>query len=618
MSLVSSHDAKEQVRSATDIVDLVGQHVNLRREGRQYKGLCPWHDDSRPSLTIDPQRQTYRCWVCAIGGDVFSFVMKMENVEFPEALQMLAERAGIKLVRGGGGGGPSTSDRKRPLLEAMAWAEQRFHRFLLEAAEAEPARKYLASRQITPETIRQFHMGYAPNSWDWLLKQADTAGIDRQVLNQVNLVAPRREGNGYYDMFRGRVLFSIRDTQSRPVGFGGRILPELADERTPKYLNTSQTPLFHKAELLYNLDQARHEFGKTGAVMVMEGYTDCVIAQQCGFKNAVAVLGTALGPGHIKVLRRYGERIVLVLDGDEAGRKRTDELLELFLAEQVDLRILTLPGGLDPCDYLLQQGGDAFRALLAGAIDALEHKFRAAVSAVEAGGTGLYDTNRALEDTLATLAKAPRLSAATTSQMRLREEQILHRLSRQFAVPEERLRERLAALRRGGKRPASQNTAAAADQPLARPPAARRRELAERWLLEVLLAEPRCTAMARDALAAQRIADARYRAIFSHMIRLLEAGEAPQFDRLLLELDDPQLKALLVELDDESRAMQRSDVEAELQALLTVIQEAEAATQAAPPAMETSSPTSEGELSSLLKAIEQQRSRQGISLPTDG
>ena len=363
MSNGLAQDAKERVRQAIDIVDLVGDYLQLRREGRGYKALCPWHDDSKPSLTVDPERQTFRCWVCDIGGDIFSFVMRHDKVTFPEALQMLADRAGIPLSTSEGRG----QDEKRLLYQAMAWAEEQFHACLL-SPEGETARGYLAGRGIEPENWNKYHLGYTPDRWDWLLERARGTRFGPKVLETVGLVGQRRSGQGYYDRFKGRVLFSIRDPQGRPVGVGGRILPGSTDEQAAKYVNSPETPLFSKSNLLYGLDQAKDTLAKTRTALVMEGYTDCLIAQQYGFGSALAVLGTALGERHIKLLRRFVDRIVLVLDGDEAGRRRTDQILELFVAEQMDLRILTLPDELDPCDFLLERGAAAFAALVERAV----------------------------------------------------------------------------------------------------------------------------------------------------------------------------------------------------------------------------------------------------------
>jgi len=450
----SSSDAKERVREAIDIVELVGSYVQLRRQGRNYVGLCPWHDDTRPSLQVNPQRQSFKCWVCDIGGDIFSFMMKMQGVSFPEALAMLADRAGIALgpTRVPQHGGASGKGDKRTLYRAMAWAETQYHQCLLNSPEALPARQYLDERAITPETIRRFHLGFSPNRRDWILHQAKGSGFDAAVLEKIGLLARPAAGGSPYDRFRGRVLFPIRDPQGQPRGLGGRVLPELASTTPAKYVNSPETPLFVKSKLLYGLDVAQASMRKSRTAVVMEGYTDCIVAHQHGFTDVVAVLGTALGESHIRTLRPFADRIVLVLDGDEAGRRRANEVLELFVAQQVDLQIVTLPEGVDPCDFLEQHGADAFGRLLADeAVDALEHAFR-----VETAGLDLehdvHGASQSLERLVSIVAMAPRLRGDTTSRDRFREEKILQRLASSFRVGEVDVRRRLTALRRGRQR----------------------------------------------------------------------------------------------------------------------------------------------------------------------
>ncbi|OHB78452.1 MAG: DNA primase, partial [Planctomycetes bacterium RBG_16_64_12] len=472
MSFGSSSDTKEQVREAIDIVDLVGKYVQLRRQGRVYVGLCPWHDDTRPSLQVNPERQSFKCWVCDIGGDIFSFVMKMEGVEFREALAMLADRAGIPLrttppiraaspgiagapaseaVSAAFPGGDSAGERKRVLYRAMAWAETQYHDCLLQAPAAEPARKYLERRGITPESIRKFHLGFSPNEPDWLLRRVQGAESRAKVLETIGVLARSPEG-GWYDRFRGRLLFPIRDTQDRPVGLGGRVLPESGLASRAKYINSPETPLFTKSDHLYGMDVARTALRKSRTALVMEGYTDCIVAHQHGFEDAVAVLGTALTERHVRILKRFVDRIVLVLDGDEAGRRRANEVLELFVAQNVDLRILTLPEGMDPAEFLAEHGAEAFGDLLATrSLDALEHAFRTETEGVDLD-RDVHAASRALERLLAILARAPRLRPDSSHDDRFRQEKTLQRLAARFRVPEQDVRQRLIALRRAASR----------------------------------------------------------------------------------------------------------------------------------------------------------------------
>jgi DNA primase len=352
-------DLRERVRETVDIADVVGSYISLRRAGRGLVGLCPWHDDARPSLQVNPERQTYRCWVCNIGGDVFNFVMRMEKLEFREALEQLADRCGIALPRGRGG---ISADDKANLRDTLAWAAARYRDCLRQAAEAAPARSYLAGRGLSAATLDHFDVGFVPAAWDWLLRQAALAGISAATLAAAGLVVARNDGNGHYDRFRGRVMFPIRDAQGRCIAFGGRVLPGSDDPA--KYVNSPETPLFSKRSTLYGLDTAREAMSASRRAVVVEGYTDCLAARQAGIGDVVAVLGTALGAEHAKVLRRYADRVVLVLDGDEAGRRRADEILDLLLAEPIDVRIARLPSGADPCDYLTAEGHDAFEQVL--------------------------------------------------------------------------------------------------------------------------------------------------------------------------------------------------------------------------------------------------------------
>ena len=556
MSLISSYDTKEQIKRAIDIVDLVGDYLPLRREGRNFKALCPWHNDSRPSLHVNPERQSFKCWVCDIGGDIFNFVMKMEGVEFREALTMLADRAGIPLAaQRPSQGGSAVVDEKQLLYQAMAWAEEQYHQCLLHAAEAEAARRYLAERGITADSIARFRLGFAPEGWDWLLSRAQKTSHKIPTLERLGLVVRRQAGSGYYDRFRGRVLFSIRDPQRKPVALGGRILPGVNTQEAAKYINSPESPLFSKSGMLYGLDLARESMTQSRTAIVMEGYTDVILAHQCGFTNAVAVLGTALGERHLPLLRRFADRVVLMLDGDDAGQRRTNEVLGLFVQEQVDLQILTLPEKLDPCDFLIHHGAEAFRRQLEETVDALEHKFRVATLGID-GASGIHQTQQATEEILATLAQAPRLQTSATGAARVKEDQILHRLARRFGLVEDTLRKRLAELRRTGRsRPAPRAAVAATAAAAPEPPV----PALERALWELLLQAPEQIAVLCEQIVLEQLQSPRSRIIFMKCRELFAAGVLPTFDRLMLEFDEPQMKNLLVELDEQGRAKEGCD-----------------------------------------------------------
>ncbi|MBX9787276.1 MAG: DNA primase [Pirellulales bacterium] len=615
-------DAKDELRRAIDIVDLVGSYIQLRRSGRNYVGLCPWHDDRRPSLQVNPERQTFKCWVCDLGGDIFSFVMQAEKVSFPEAMQLLADRAGISLrptPRGGlsasGESAGASADPKAELYRAMAWAVEQYSNNLQTSPQADVAREYLADRGITTESVRKFRLGFAPDRWDWLLERARAAQISAKTLETVGLVTRGERAGSVYDRFRGRVLFAINDTQGRPVALGGRILPSLAETSPAKYINSPETPLFSKSSLLYALDTAKEALRQAEAkrVLVVEGYTDVVIAHQSGFRNTVAVLGTALGEKHVRLLRRYADQIILVLDGDEAGQRRTNEVLELFVAEQVDLRVLTLPDKLDPCDFLLARGADAFNHLLDTAIDALGHLVRQATTGVAHGD--MHAANQAIEQVLGVLAKAPRLREDTPTSARVREHQVLHQLSRQFGVPEELLRGRLSQLRRSAARKPSAPQVAPAT-PLELP----RLDSWEQELLELLVEDPSWVAEALTVLGVEQLPSAIARQIVEACRDLHEIEGEATFERLLGHFDEPELKAFLVDLDERGRAKASATREERRACLLEGWRRRheQLARRLQVDAVRQRHVGDDEALALLARVVEQERNRHCMTEPTEG
>jgi len=616
------HDAKELIRQSVDIVDLVGSYLPLRRQGTRFVALCPWHDDARPSLQVNPDRQSWKCWVCDIGGDIFNFVMQQEGVEFREALEMLAERAGVELRPKSPAAQtrPGDPGDKKTLLAALAWAERMFCECLQRADSAAAARGYLEQRGISAESCQRFHIGFSPDSWQWLLDRAGSTAFSPAVLMAAGLAGRSDRSGNYYDFFKGRVIFPIRDPMGRTIGFGGRVLPEFAGENVGKYINTRETKLFSKSEHVYGLDQARDAISKSREAVVVEGYTDVIMAHQFGLRNVVAVLGTALGPRHVRLLKRYADSVTLVLDGDEAGQRRTNEVLDLFIAGEVDLRILTLPEGADPCDFLLKQGADAMQRLLAGAVDALEH----AIDVRTRGLDLVRDTHRAhqaLEQLLAVMAQSPRLTAATKSARLLRERQMLARLARDFQVSSEHLFVRLNDLRRASSSapmPRHRSTAAPASTPQREPI-----DPFEAELLQILIVHPELCDAALDELSPDQLVSSAARHIYDAVRRASERGELVEFSRILADLDDPALKNQLVELDEraqEKEPFTEATAPDRLRQMIDAIRD-----RCALPrrrellvGLEQHRYDEPQELGVLMQLIDQERRRQGIPAPTDG
>lgn len=618
---------KDAIRQAIDIVDLAGSYFpDMRRQGSGYVARCPWHDDNKPSLQINPARQIWKCWVCNIGGDIFSLVMKKQGFDFREALEFLAERAGIELkqFKPAKPTTPGSPDDKVTLLQAVAWAENQFHEFFLKSPEAEVARHYIEDRGITRESVEKFRIGYSPDDWHWLLNRARNTPYTPAVLEAAGLVS---KGNrGYYDFYKGRVIFPIRDTQNRPIAFGGRILPGVdKDAVGGKYKNSRETKLFSKSEQLYALNIAKDHAVRTRNLTVVEGYTDVIMCHQYGIQDVVACLGTALGERHIPILRRFADTVTLLLDGDDAGQRRTNEIIELFATSTVDLRVLSLPENLDPADYLAKYGTEPLQRLLKEqSVDALEHKIRIATCDLDVA----RDTHRAtmaLEGILAILAKGVAVGGDTKS---LRTRQLLARLARQFLLNEEDVRERFAELVRDAQ--ASTRTVTT----IPSSPAARfekpRPEYAlsaisldEQELLEILAAHHDLAYLALSELGELDLQADATKAIFRVYRQLEEAGESLEFGRVLAEIEDTQLKILLVqivEIADRKASKANLDPATRLRHLLNkfyrsheqrILREKEAFLQQA-------EVNEQEKLDVFLEIVEAKRRQQGIIAPTEG
>jgi DNA primase len=557
-------DRVKLVKQANDIVEVVGQYLALRPRGGTYWGLCPFHEDSRPSFDVDPRRQRFKCWACGKYGDVLSFVQEHDHVTFPEALELLARRAGIVLEQVGNS---SQSQSRALMLDVMRWAAKQFHECLLEdfkMPEAEAARAYLSERGLRGETVRRWGLGYAPPSGQWLINLAERENVSVEVLEQVGLIAARTERPGYYDRFRDRLQFPIRDVRGQTIAFGGRILPNspLA-ERGPKYYNSTDTPLFSKSEVLYGLDQARGPAEKAGFLAIVEGYTDVLMAHQLGVPMVVATMGTALNARHVHQIRRFVPRVVLVYDADAGGDTGVDRALEIFAGSEMELAIATLPAGLDPCDLLLRDGADAFRRALDAAVEALEFKLDQMV--LREGTTSIEGSRRVIDAVLRVIALAPPLPGnAGAVKMQL----MINRIARRLALKEETVWARLDELRkqrRGNDAPRGRghagepgaSTTGAGEPgtmvPGTEPPPPVRSAvpaLQERQLLEVLLADATLVAKAAAGIRPEEIEHLGLRKLLQGLFDLESAGQTPTLDGFRDRIDNARLAEKALQLQE--------------------------------------------------------------------
>jgi DNA primase len=544
LSGLFSDNILDEVARANDIVDVVSGYFPLKRAGKDYVALCPFHAEKTPSFTVSPSKQIFKCFGCGRGGSVFNFVMAKESITFPEAVRLLAERAGIELRED-----PEARQRargRRRLRDVVAWAMERFRAGLAHPREGEPGREYLAARGLTAETVETFGLGYAPEGWDNLIRAAARDGIGVEALETAGLVIPRQDGTGYYDRFRGRVIFPILDALGRPIGFGGRAL----GDAEPKYLNSPETPLFHKKEALYGLPQARQAIEADRRAVVVEGYFDVIMPYQTGVQNGVATLGTALTDEHIQALKRYADEVVVVFDSDLAGRRAADRAMELFLAHDVRILVAVVPQGKDPCDYCAEHGADAFRAVLDGAADAFQYKWALVQEELD-GATNPAARQRALEAMLASVLKAPALAQ---QDLRLERDLILGHMSRTLGIPEATLRAEFRRLRRRDGRSAAgtevgRNLPAGAGRG--------RRWAAERELLTALVCRPSAMEDIAEALPPSRLRTPEFRRLYE-ALRASATARDQDIASVVRGMDDGDLASLAVELFERGQAVEAS------------------------------------------------------------
>ncbi len=521
----------EQVRQASDIVDVVSSYVTLKRAGRDFRALCPFHNEKTPSFHVVPAKQIYKCFGCGAGGDVFKFIQQKEGVPFPEALEILARRAGIDLeparARPTGTFGPSDLER------VNRWAAKWFAKQLaLDVGEA--ARSYAQQRGIEPAWVEKFALGFAPDSWDAMVLAARAAGIPERLLAAAGLAKTRQDGS-LYSAFRHRLMFPIRDALGRVIGFGGRTL----GDDPAKYLNSPQTAIFDKSKCLFGLDIARDRMAQSREAIVVEGYLDCLVAHQSGFANVVATLGTALTPDHARSLKRYVDRVVVIFDSDDAGRAAADRSLSTLLAERLDVRLSHVPEGKDPADLLISKGSDAFSAVLTSACEALEFKWNQMRGRYRDADSG-PERRRAIEDFISLLAGSPQVGASDPIQRGL----ILNQVGKFLGLSSEEAHRIWRRAARQAPVAASSGTVRAPDRRFGDEVTAAMREL-----VAVLLNEPRHYAAAAVEFDPELCRDETLRNIARGLVESLrEEGDEFSIARFISRFDDPETAGLITDL----------------------------------------------------------------------
>ena len=601
----------DEIKARVDIVDLISEYVTLRKSGRNYTALCPFHSEKTPSFVVFPETQTWHCFgACATGGDIFAFIQKRENFDFPEALRLLAQRAGVTLEPPGEKKTAEEQLRQR-LREVNAAAAQYFHNLLLTAAQGEIAREYLARRGINQETISRFQLGYALDSWQALSDHLRMRGYQQKDLLAAGLVIEREDGSGTYDRFRGRLIIPIRDVRGRVIGFGARTLDP---EGVPKYMNSPQTPLFNKSGVLFGLDMAKGAIRAQGLAVIVEGYMDVLQAHQAGIGNVVASMGTALTEAQLRLLKRMTRNFALALDADAAGDQATLRGLAVAREAQdheivpvptprgliryesrldANISIITLPRGQDP-DDVIRESPERWAQLVSQALPVVDYYFQVVTADLDlTTAKGKAEARRRLMEIIREIGD------------RVEQTHYVQKLARLIRVSEEILWRDLAGRRSRRKvpaRPASPTPEEASEE---LPPISFG---VEEHCLSVLLRRPYLISRLNQALAdvgedllqGDEFTHVENRAIFDALIARgdagtvdvkalrdgLEAALLPRFDALLKgpigepPLDDDQavpdlmvgvlrmrqrrLRALIQELRFLSEdAMTRGDVKVE-------------------------------------------------------
>jgi DNA primase len=389
-------------------VDVVSHYLTLRKQGQNYVGLCPFHQEKTPSFVVSPSKQLFHCFGCGAGGDVFGFVMKTDSLSFPEAVRVLGERAGISIAPSSPVEDPEETSSKELLLEIHQQTVAYYHDLLLNHPGARAARVYLQKRGVQADTVKNFMLGYALPLWDGLLKHLQGHGWTPDQIEKAGLAILRQDGAGHYDRFRDRLLFPIRNLRGKVIAFGGRILPSSHAEggpeaALPKYMNSPETALYTKGQHLFALDKARGAASQAGSVVIVEGYLDALAAHQAGIQNVVATLGTALTPEHLHLIRRFTRKVILVFDPDLAGVRAALRTVDLFISSGVHAQVAMLPEGEDPDSFIQKHGAVAFKELLSRPVGLLDFALQQMVA--KASKKTIEEKLRIIEEVLPVLAK---------------------------------------------------------------------------------------------------------------------------------------------------------------------------------------------------------------------
>jgi len=529
-------DDRQRVKDASDIVRVVGEHISLKPKGREFVGLCPFHDDRNPSMAVVPAKQIFHCFVCGTGGDVYSFVQKYHSMDFREAMEFLAQRSGIELTKRQARREPMPGElpgiNKGDILRANDTAQAFFRTILSHPEHGAIARQLIERRGISPEMVEAFGIGASPDRWDGLLMTIEGKGVDPRAFDAAGLLKTRDSG-GRYDALRNRLIFPIQDQIGRVIAFGGR---RIDDDDDPKYLNSPETPAFRKHTTLYGISQASRAIQQKRTAVVVEGYTDVVACHQAGIENVVGTLGTALTSGHATVLRRLCDTVVLLFDGDIAGQKAADRAVEVLFSEQLDIRVAslaTVTDAKDPDEVLKLEGGrELFERAVSQGKDLLVWKFERLRHSLE--GKGPAAIANAVEEELDRFA---RLGLSRLSPVRRR--QLVRLISEATGIGEQTIQRQMKT---GRSAPAFNRESGRDDAASATPVKRAEQATARELILGCLLVDgslwTTLTSDQKDCIRVDAFGDRVSGVLGDAMLRAaLDSGVQPNLDNVLGEID---------------------------------------------------------------------------------
>jgi DNA primase len=537
-----------RIQQSTEIVDIVAEHVSLDKKGKEFVGICPFHQDTRPSMYVSPVKQIFKCFACGAGGDVFKFIQLRENLSFPEAVERLADRANITLERRERAQRPVSSDGEpqryeaKYIAKANNWAMEIWQGNLRNEQVGLSARNYLSQRQISDESVKEWSIGFAVDGWNGLCDAAKVKKVPDRMMFEAGLAVSKETGR-FYDKFRNRLMFPILDVTGRVIAFGGRTL----GDDPAKYMNSPATALFDKSNAIYGLDRARHQIVSSGTAVVVEGYTDVIMCHQFGCRNVVATLGTSFTSGHARLLRRYAKRIVLVFDSDIAGMEAANRALEVCLSQQIDIKIAFVDEGKDPCDYLLSAGAEAFGQVVENAVDVMEFKWQSLIDGLE-GSDNFTDKKAAMEDYLRMVALAMTGGKVDAIAKGL----IVSKLSRIMGLNSKEINRELARFAERQRRSASyavpNQRVVSVD--LGKGFYAR----AQREVLEVLLNEPKLFTEIAGRVTVETFEVPILRQIAGALFGTLQEGERFSTVGLLGKLEAVECASVVLDLEESGQA----------------------------------------------------------------